>query len=374
MRTFKEVSTGAASTEKTFYDERTPGEQGTDTPGEFRPSEAARTRSATRSRWRAVRRLILDPYLLAILGTVGAATLLPAGGVSGGIVAALTQFAVAVLFFLYGARLPRQAIFNGMRQWRLHATVLSATFLVFPVLGLALSVLVPWLVSPPIYAAILYLCTLPSALQSSIAFTSTARGNVAAAICSASLSSLVGLALTPMLVLLLVSGGGSGVSTEAIIDIVLQLLLPFLLGQFARRWIGEWLERRTKLVGIYDKSVILLLIYSAFSGGVTAGLWNQIAPGDLVILGGLEMVLLAAILVSTHFGVRWLGFEKSDRTAILFCGSKKSLSSGLTMANILFTGASAGVMALPMLLYQILQVFVCAALAQKFSREIPHEP
>ncbi|WP_196425710.1 bile acid:sodium symporter family protein [Amycolatopsis camponoti] len=312
--------------------------------------------------------LRLDPFVLAILATVGVATLLPAsGGVADGFSTA-TTIAVGLLFFLYGARLSTQEALDGLRRWRLHAVVLAATFVLFPLLGLALFLLPSSVLPAQLAAGVLFLAVLPSTVQSSIAFTSIARGNVAAAICSASLSNLAGIVLTPLLVALLLSGDGAGVDGSAVLGIVLQLLAPFVAGQLARRWIGDWITRNSAPLKLFDRGSILLVVYTAFSAGMVEGIWHRLDAGHLLVLVGVCCVLLAAVLGATGWGARVLGFARADRITIVFCGSKKSLASGLPMATVLFGHAQVGLIVLPLMLFHQIQLIVCATLARRYAR------
>ncbi|MEV6646592.1 bile acid:sodium symporter family protein [Amycolatopsis sp. NPDC051371] len=312
-------------------------------------------------------RFRLDPFVVAILATVGAATLLPASGVVAGGFSTATTIAVGLLFFLYGARLSTQEALDGLRHWRLHALVLAATFVLFPLLGLALFLLPPSVLPAQLAAGVLFLAVLPSTVQSSIAFTSIARGNVAAAICSASLSNLAGIVLTPLLVALLLSGDGAGVDGSAVLGIVLQLLAPFVAGQLARRWIGEWITRNSAPLKLFDRGSILLVVYTAFSAGMVEGIWHRLDAGHLLVLLGICCVLLAAVLGATSWSARLLGFARADRITIVFCGSKKSLASGLPMATVLFGHAQVGLIVLPLMLFHQIQLIVCATLARRYA-------
>jgi sodium/bile acid cotransporter 7 len=314
-------------------------------------------------------RLRVDPYLLAILATVGLAAVLPARGEGAVWFGRITTVAIGLLFFLYGARLSSRAAWDGLRHWRLHGLVLLSTFVLFPLLGLATYLLVPGVLSTTLYQGVVYLCVLPSTVQSSIAFTSIARGNVAAAICSASFSNLLGVVLTPLLVALLLSRQSGGLSTSAIGDIAAQLLLPFLAGQVARRWIGDWVQRHRRVLNPLDRGVILLVVYTAFSAGVVGGIWHRVSPIDLVVLLVLNAVILSIVLASTSFAARRLGFSRPDQIAIVFCGSKKSLATGLPMATVLFSGPTVGLVVLPVMLFHQLQLMVCAVLARRYARE-----
>jgi sodium/bile acid cotransporter 7 len=278
-----------------------------------------------------------------------------------------TNVAVGLLFFLYGARLSTREALDGLRHWRLHAVVLAATFVLFPLLGLAL-VRLPFL-TPELVIGVLFLCVLPSTVQSSIAFTSIARGNVAAAICSASLSNLAGIVLTPLLVALLLAGDGAGVDGSAVLGIVLQLLAPFVAGQLARRWIGDWITRNAAPLKLFDRGSILLVVYTAFSAGMTEGIWHRLDIGHLLVLLAVCGALLAAVLGATRWGARVLGFARADAITIVFCGSKKSLASGLPMATVLFGHAQVGLIVLPLMLFHQLQLIVCATLARRYAAE-----
>ncbi|MEV6899913.1 bile acid:sodium symporter family protein [Amycolatopsis sp. NPDC051372] len=316
-------------------------------------------------------KLRIDPFIAAILLTVGVASLLPASGGTATGFGIAANIAVGLLFFLYGARLSSKEAVDGLKHWRLHVTVLSATFVLFPLLGLAASFLSPGLLTSPLYTGVLFLCLLPSTVQSSIAFTSIAKGNVAAAICSASVSNLLGIVLTPLLVALLLSTDGPGVSGQAVLDIVLQLLVPFVAGQLARRWIGGWVSRHSAPLKLVDRGSILLVVYTAFSEGMTEGIWHKLDIGPLFVLLGVCVVLLAAVLTTTSIGARLLGFDRADRITIVFCGSKKSLASGLPMATVLFGHGQVGLIVLPLMLFHQIQLIVCAAMARRYAREAP---
>lgn len=224
------------------------------------------------------------------------------------------------------------------------------------------------MLTPELQAGFLFLCLVPSTIQSSIAFTSIARGNVPAAICAGSFSSLTGIFLTPLLAALLLGSAGGGFSADSLLQIVLQLLVPFLAGQLLRRWVGGFLTRHRKVLGLVDRGSILLVVYTAFSEGMVAGIWSQVTPARLGALLAAEAVLLAVMLALTWYGARRLGFGREDRIAIQFAGSKKSLAAGLPMASVLF-GAHASLAVLPLMLFHQTQLMVCAVIAKRRSRD-----
>ncbi|MGW1378819.1 bile acid:sodium symporter family protein, partial [Streptomyces sp. NPDC002446] len=324
--------------------------------------------SLTKPSW-----LPVDGYLLALAGTVALAALLPARGPAATAADGASTGAVGLLFFLYGVRLSTREAMDGLRHWRLHLTVLACTFVIFPVLGLAARGLVPYVLTPALATGLLFLCLVPSTVQSSIAFTSLARGNVAAAICAGSFSSLAGIVVTPLLAGLVLHGDGGGFSARSLLSIVCQLLLPFAAGQLLRRWIAGFVARHKKVLGHVDRGSILLVVYAAFSAGMVQGIWHQVSPLRLLCLLGVEAALLALMLTLTSYGAGKLGFGRADRIAITFAGSKKSLAAGLPMASVLF-GAQAGLMVLPLMLFHQMQLMVCAVLAKRYAAAAPPQP
>jgi sodium/bile acid cotransporter 7 len=321
-----------------------------------------------------LRRLVPDAYTVWLLCTVALASVLPCQGQAAQVFGHITTFAISLLFFLHGAKLSREAMLAGLANWRLHLLVLASTFVMFPLLGLAIKPLADSMLPPGLYVGILFLCTLPSTVQSSIAFTSVARGNVAAAVCSASASNFAGIFITPLLVGTLVVHGAAdgahagGSPLDAIISIVKQLLLPFLAGQLLRPWIGAWIDRNKPMLKIVDQGSILLVVYTAFSESVNEGLWHKLSLPSLVALGVLCCVMLAIILALSTFMSRRLGFSREDEITIVFCGSKKSLSSGIPMAKVFFAPGALGMVILPLMLFHQIQLMVCAVLAAQWAR------
>ena len=309
--------------------------------------------------------------MLALLAAVLLASLLPARGGVARDFDVLTALLVALLFFLHGARLSREAVVAGFTHWRLHVTVLSSTFVLMPLLGLALRPLLEPLVTAELYPGVLFLCVLPSTVQSSIAFVSIARGNVAAAVCSASASNLLGMFLTPLLAGLVLAHQkvGGDVSLHAAEKVAMQLLLPFVAGQLAQRRVGGWVARHKGLTKFSDQATIVLIVYGAFSAAAIQGLWQHVPPPLLAGLLGSACVLLGLTLLITTGGARRLGFAKADEITIVFCGSKKTLASGLPMAKVLFAAPLVGTMVLPLMIFHQLQLMVCALLAWRYAAQ-----
>ena len=317
-----------------------------------------------------LKRIGFDFYLVLLVGTVVLATLLPARGVGTTIVEQASYYAVALLFFLYGAKLNTAAILVGISNLKLQGQVFASTYIAFPILGLIMSYLLAPLLPPQIIIGIVYLSVLPSTVQSSIAFTSIAHGNVPAAVCAASVSNVIGVFLTPAFAAVLLHTSGGGVDASAILDIGMQILLPFIVGQLARPLVGKFIHRHAKLTQIVDRGSILLIVYSAFSAGVVAGIWQQVDISTLAIMIVADIVMLAIIMFGTSFMARVSGLDRADGIVLLFCGSKKSLASGLPMANILFAGQTVSLIVLPLMIFHQIQLFVCAIIAQREAHKI----
>ncbi|MDI9913982.1 bile acid:sodium symporter family protein [Rhodococcus sp. IEGM 1379] len=319
-------------------------------------------------------RFHVDGFIVAILATVALASLFPASGTAASVFSWLTKIAIGLLFLIYGARLSPAEAWQGVRHWRLHSTILAVTFIIFPLFGLGMRILVPSVLSNDLYTGLLFLCLVPSTVQSSIAFTSMARGNVAGAVVSASFSNILGVLVTPLLVILLMdTTDDAPIDASSIGVVVLQLFLPFMAGQLIRPWVGEWLTRHAKPTKLVDRGSILLVVYVAFSEGMNENIWGAIEPWQIAALFAVCAVLLAAVLAVTTLAGRLLHFEIEDRIVVLFCGSKKSLASGLPMASVLFSGEKVGLIVLPLMIFHQIQLIVCAFLAQRYARRVSPE-
>ncbi len=316
-----------------------------------------------------IRRLLslFEPFVAMLLGTVLLATILPARGGWAPVAAYVADAGIVLLFFLHGAKLSRKAIWQGARHWRLHASVLATTFVLFPLLGLVLAATL----HGPVAQGLLFLTLLPSTVQSSIAFTAIARGDVAAAVCSASFSNLLGIFLTPALVAALMGGSTGGFSWTSAEQIVLHLLVPFVAGHLLRPWIGGFLDRHKAMLLLVDRGSILLVVYVAFGAAVVEGLWRKLAVTDLALILVVCALLLGAVLTATWAAGRAWGFARADRIVLLFCGSKKSLASGVPMAGVLFPPATVGLVLLPVMLFHQIQLIACAVIARRYAGAEP---
>lgn len=311
----------------------------------------------------------LDRYMALLFATVLAGAFLPASGAVAEGLRSVSFWAIAVLFFLYGAKLSTASIAAGLTNWRLQGGVLLVTFVAFPILALILAALVGPVLGPVLAAGIVYVGCLPSTVQSAITFTSLARGNVAGAVCAASISNLVGVVLAPLLVAFLMATDGEvDIHADAMWKIVQQILLPFFAGQLARPLIGKLIERHKALVTLYDRGAILLIVYVAFSAGTVGGIWGAVGPAVMAALVAVILVFLGLAMAASVALGRLAALPEADRTTLFFCGSTKSLATGLPMAGLLFAGQEVAMIVLPLMLYHLIQLMLCAALAQRAAQ------
>jgi sodium/bile acid cotransporter 7 len=323
---------------------------------------------------RHLSRLARDWFLLGMLLAVILASLFPNIGRTGGVIHAevVTNIGIALVFFLHGVGISLTNLKAGMLRWPVHLVVQLFTFAVFPLLWFPFNALFGAMLPAGLALGFLYLCVLPSTISSSVAMTGMARGNVPAAIFNATLSSLIGIVITPLLVSLMAHTQGEGLPLgQTILGIAKLLLLPLLLGQLLRPLLGTWFNRYRVIINKVDKVVILLLVYAAFCDSVTAGLWTNYGVGMIVTtLAGAALLLFIVLALSTWVARR-LGFNKEDEITTVFCGSKKTLASGVPMAKLLF-GAHPylGLIVLPIMFYHQLQLFTCSIMAERYARRL----
>ncbi len=316
---------------------------------------------------------VFDWFLLGMIAATVLAWAFPGPGASGGWLhpELLTKAGVALIFFLHGLALSFPALRAGVLNWRLHAVVQAVTFGAFPLVGLGLNAALGSHLAPELVAGVFFLCALPSTVSSSVAMTATARGNVAGAVFNATLSSLLGVVLTPLWVAWALRTSGQVQPLWPVIaDLLRWLVLPLVLGQLIRPWLGAWAQRHKPRIAVVDRLTILLLVYTSFCDSFKAGIWSGHAAGQLVLVAAVCAVCLAAALALTGWLGRRFGFSREDRIAAMFCGSKKTLASGVPMAKLIF-GAhpGLGLILLPIMIYHPLQLFVCGVMAQRWGND-----
>lgn len=316
----------------------------------------------------------IDWFLTAMVLVTILAWAFPAPGATGGWMhpEIVTKAGVALIFFLHGLTLSFAALRAGVVNWRLHVFVQASTYVLFPLLGLGLNALLGPRVSPELALGLFFLCALPSTVSSSVAMTAVARGNVAGAVFNATLSSLVGIVLTPLWITWVMRTTGAAPDIGPVmLDLLKWLVLPLVVGQGLRPWLGARVQAHKARIGLVDRGTILLLVYTSFCDSFQQGVWTGHGVGQVVLMAGVCTVLFAVVMGFTAFVSRALGFGRADQIAAIFCGSKKTLASGVPMAKLIFgTHPGLGLILLPIMIYHPLQLIVCGVLAQRWGRRV----
>jgi solute carrier family 10 (sodium/bile acid cotransporter), member 7 len=317
-------------------------------------------------------RVTREWFLVGMISAVLLATFFPGFGAAGGAMHAdvASDVGIFLVFLFHGMALSTASLRQGMSRWKLHVLVQVLTFGIFPLLWIPFKLAFDGVIPEGLMLGFLYLCALPSTISSSVAMTAIAKGNVPAAIFNATLSSLLGIFLTPAIVGLSTGLGGQGGLSlgHAVGNIAVMLLLPFVLGQAVRPLCGGFMSRYKKGINTFDKLVILMLVYGSFCDSVKSGLWTEHGFGIIgLTLIGAALFLGMALCVSTKVA-GWMGFDTEDRITAIFCGSKKTLASGVPMARLLFGAHPAlGLIVLPIMFYHQLQLFACSILAGRYA-------
>lgn len=316
-----------------------------------------------------------DWFLIGMGVAVALAWLFPDPGARGGVLQPelVTRAGVALIFFLHGLSLSFAALRAGTLLWKLHLVVQSCTFLLFPLLGIGLATVFEGRIAPDLRLGLFYLCALPSTVSSSVAMTAAARGNVAAAVFNATLSSLLGVFLTPLWIGWMLERGGQPLALgKVVLDLVLWLILPLVLGQLSRPWLGRWAGRNKASINVVDRLTILLLVYTSFCDSVKMGVWTGQGPAIVAGTLAISAILFFAVLGLVGAVSDLLGFSREDRIAAVFCGSKKTLASGVPMAQLIFGSyPGLGLILLPIMVYHPLQLILSGVLATRWARPIP---
>jgi solute carrier family 10 (sodium/bile acid cotransporter), member 7 len=314
-----------------------------------------------------------DWFLIGMVLATVLAWAFPGPGASGGWMQPelLTKAGVALIFFLHGLTLSFASLRAGALNWKLHALVQGFTFLVFPLIGLALHTAIGGRLAFELAIGLFYLCALPSTVSSSVAMTATAHGNVAGAVFNATLSSLIGIVVTPLwMAWVMKATGETPPIGPVIVDLLKWLVLPLTIGQMLRPWLAEWAKRHKPRIALVDRLTILLLVYTSFCDSFKNGVWTGHGAGQIVIISVVCVALFALVMLLTSAASRAFGFSREDRIAAMFCGSKKTLASGVPMAKLIFAGhPGIGLILLPIMIYHPLQLLICGVLAERWGRQ-----
>jgi sodium/bile acid cotransporter 7 len=316
-----------------------------------------------------LQRFGLDGFVLALLGMILLAYLWPQGGIAEGTfsLSSLANYGVSLIFFFYGLRLSKQKLQQGLGNWRLHILVQASTFILFPLLVFPLKMLVPdeqWHV---LWIGTFFLASLPSTVSSSVVMVSLAEGNIPAAIFNASISSIIGVFITPLWMGLVLSDSSQNIELGSIMGkLVLQVLLPVVIGILLNPKWGHVAEKYKKQLKYFDQTIILIIVYTAFCESFEKKMFDNLTLPELVLLGIAMLILFFIAYGITNLLCRILRFNREDTITVVFCGSKKSLVHGTVMSRVLFNNNTAtGLLLLPLMMYHALQLIVVSIIARR---------
>ncbi|MBI3444431.1 MAG: bile acid:sodium symporter [Magnetospirillum sp.] len=321
--------------------------------------------------FKVLARIGIDAFLIGLMAMVGLAWVAPELGRSGGVLRmdAVTGYGVALVFLLYGLTLPPERLKAGLLNWRLHLLVQASTFLLFPALVWGLGWGLAGRLHPDLMLGFFFLAALPSTISSSVAMTSIARGNVAGAIFNATLSSLIGVVLTPLWVNWYLSASGGSLDLgRVLVKILLLVLLPIVAGQVLRPFLHAWIDRNMRWLKTLDRATILLIVFNSFADSITEGVWAEHGGNTLALVAGGSVLLFFFVFGLLQVVCRGLGFNREDAIAGVFCGTKKSLATGVPMAKIMFgTSPVLGMVIAPVILYHFIQLVAASVIARKWQ-------
>ena len=312
-----------------------------------------------------------DWFLKGMVAAVILAFVWPEPGAQGGFLRPdlLNKLGIALVFFLNGLGLSLASLRDGAARWRVHLLIQTSTFVVFPLLGLGFLKLSDHWMSPDLQLGFFYLCALPSTVSSSVALTVAARGNVPVALFNATLSSLIGVVVTPLWMAWAMGHEGVNFAVgPVVVNLIAWVVLPLVAGQAARPLLSGWARRHKPRIQIVDRLTILMLVYTSFSDSVQQGVWTQYGLAVLLEAIACTTLLFFVVLAITSQASRRLKLSDEDRIAAIFCGSKKTLASGVPMAHLIFGANPAlGLILIPIMMYHPLQLAICGVLAQRWG-------
>lgn len=323
--------------------------------------------------WNTIKRFLPDGFVSLIVGMIVLAYIVPGIGAPGNSVelVQIIHYAIMALFFFYGLRLKPTQLINDLKNWKLHVTIQLLTFAFIPLLVL---VFYPFFNNGEYYTlwlSVFFLAALPSTVSSSVVMVSIARGNIPGAIFNASISGIIGIVITPMWMSLFLSTANSDFNfSQTLIDLTVQIFIPVTAGLLLNRFWGAWATRNKRYLSMFDKTVILSIVYNSFSNSFMNGVFTSIPKWTLVLLGAIVIALFFTVFGFSGWLSKRLKFNREDQITVLFSGSKKSLIHGSVMASVLVGASPLGsIFLVPIMIYHAFQLFYVSIVARRFSKE-----
>ncbi len=311
-------------------------------------------------------------FILAIFIAIGIAYLYPEGTRILPL-KTITDIGIGLIFFFYGLKLAPAEFRAGLLNYRVHIIIQLTTFIIFPLLCLACLPLFENGLRSDLWIALFFLGTLPSTVSSSVVMVALAKGNLPTAIFNASLSGLIGIVATPLWIGFILEKTTDFDFLEVLQKLCLQIIVPLAIGLFLQRYFGNTARKYGKQLSLFDKTTIILIIYSSFSNSFTSDLFNTVELNELLKMVGIVLVLFFLVFFGLALFSNLIGLNTKDKIAAQFCGTKKSLVHGSVMVKVIFgNAASSGLLLLPIMLYHSAQLILVAWFAEKYrKRKVP---
>lgn len=317
------------------------------------------------------RKFRIDSFVIAIIISIVLAYFFPQLGSSESVVPMdlIGSIGISLIFFFYGLSLNNQAIKSGMRNWRLHLSVQSSTFLLFPLLILIFYPLAKNTDYELMWLSFLFLAALPSTVSSSVVMVSMAKGNLPAAIFNASISGILGIIFTPFWMLLFINQTDVAFDfTKIYLQLITEIVIPLALGLSLRKFFGAWARKNKKKLDLFDKFIILLIIYKSFVHSFEEQIFSNLKLLDMSLLIVLVFLLFFTVYRLTGWMGKILGFSHADQITNQFCGTKKSLVHGTVFSEALFAGTGIiGIILLPLMVYHAIQILIISIYATRIG-------
>lgn len=307
-------------------------------------------------------------FILAIFIAIAIAYFYP-GGTQLLPLKTITDIGIGLIFFFYGLKLAPAEFKAGLLNYRVHIIIHLTTFIFFPVLCLVCLPMFEEGLRSDLWIALFFLGTLPSTVSSSVVMVALAKGNLPAAIFNASLSGLIGIIATPLWIGFILEKTTDFDFLDVLQKLCLQIIVPLAIGLFLQRYFGELARRYGKELSLFDKTTIILIIYSSFSNSFTSDLFNSVELDELIKMTVIVLLLFFVVFFGLSFISNLVGLNTEDKIAAQFCGTKKSLVHGSVMVKVIFgNAANSGILLLPIMLYHSAQLILIAWYAEKYRK------
>ncbi|SFW28635.1 bile acid:sodium symporter family protein [Cellulophaga fucicola] len=314
----------------------------------------------------------IDKFVLFIIAVITVAYFFPQWGAKDSLIPinTISSVGISLIFFFYGLKLSPSKLKAGLKNWKLHILIQASTFILFPLLVLLVRPLLQSQEQETIWLAFFFLAALPSTVSSSVVMVSIAKGNIPAAIFNASISGIIGILVTPLWMGLFVTSDQAGFSfVDIYTKLIVQIILPVVVGVLLQRYLGDFAQKHSSKITLFDKSIILLIIYKSFASSFNDKIFSTVSMLDLVLILLGVLILFTIAYFSTGFIASKLNFNKEDLITAQFCGTKKSLVHGTVFSKIIFGNmAVIGIVLLPIMLFHAIQILIISVVATKLAK------